>query len=203
MLHKRLSAFRRMVIFKVGSIEIEGVIINLKKNKTTLIFLVEKAPNHFGSLWPKTQSVLQRNEKDMFQMFWSWTHCQCLQERKSIMGTSKEKFELGPEFIGKTIEVSQDLGSESVEPQVVDESPAVEIPAVYGSRTVDESQLKTTDSTQKAVKTHLNVGLQAAGVMNENSSHVTKTEKKKNSIKSPETKKYVNRPCSYVARHEH
>ena len=86
---------------------------------------------------------------------------------------------MGPEFIGKTIEVSQDLDSESVEPQVIDETPAVDkIPAVDGSRAIEESQLKTTDSTQEAVKTHLNVGAQAAGVMNEKSSHVTKTEKK-------------------------
>ena len=43
--------------------------------------------------------------------------------------------------------MSRGLGSELVEPQVVDG-----IPAVY------ESQLKTTESTQEAVKTHLNVG---------------------------------------------
>ena len=91
----------------------------------------------------------------------------------------KEKFGLGPEFIGKPIEVSQDRGSKSVEPQVVDETQAVDgSQTVNGSRTVDESQLKTTDSTQEAVKTHLNVRAQAAGVMNEKSSHVTKTEKK-------------------------
>ena len=62
-------------------------------------------------------------------MFWSWTHCQCLQERKSIMGTiqnvSQGKIWI-PEFTRKTIEVSQDLGSESVEPQVVDEITAVD-----------------------------------------------------------------------------
>ena len=46
----------------------------------------------------------------------------------------KEKFGLDPEFTGKPIEVSQDLGSKSVEPQVVDEMPAVdEIPAAPGS----------------------------------------------------------------------
>ena len=55
---------------------------------------------------------------------------------------------------------------------MVDESPAIdEIPAVNKSWTVDESQLTTTDSTQEAVKTHLNVGEQAAGVMNEKSCH--------------------------------
>ena len=85
----------------------------------------------------------------------------------------KDKFGLGPEFIGKTIEVSQDLGSESVEPQVVDETPAV-----------DGTQLKTTESIQEAVKTHLHVGAQAAGVMNDKSSHVTITEKKVDSLKS-------------------
>ena len=97
---------------------------------------------------------------------------------------------MGTEFIGKTIEVSQDLGSESVKPQVVDESPALdEIPAVDGSCTVDESQLKTTDSTQEAVKTHLNVGEQAAGVMNEKSSHVTKTEKKVDNLRVSKRKR--------------
>ena len=96
----------------------------------------------------------------------------------------KEKYGLGPEFIGKTIEVSQDLGSESVEPQVVDE-----IPAVDGSRTFDDSQLQTTDSTQEAVKTHLNVGEQAAGVMNEKSSHVTKTEKKVDNLRVSKRKR--------------
>ena len=45
-----------------------------------------------------------------------------------------------------------------------------------GSQIIDGSQLKTTESTQEAVKTHLNVGAQAAGVMNDKSSHVTKTE---------------------------
>ena len=85
----------------------------------------------------------------------------------------KEKLGLGPEYTGKPIELSQDLGSESLEPQVVDESSAFdEIPAIDGS------QLKTTDSTQEAVKSHLNVGAQAAGVMNDKSSHVTITEKK-------------------------
>ena len=58
----------------------------------------------------------------------------------------KDKFGLGPEFTGKTIEVSQDLDSESAQPQMVDETPAV-----------DGSRLKTTESTQEAVKTHLNV----------------------------------------------
>ena len=38
----------------------------------------------------------------------------------------KEKFGLSPEFSRKTNEVSQDLGSDSVEPQVVDEIPAVD-----------------------------------------------------------------------------
>ena len=38
----------------------------------------------------------------------------------------KHTFGLGPEFTGKTIEVSQDQCSESIEPQVVDESPAVD-----------------------------------------------------------------------------
>ena len=85
---------------------------------------------------------------------------------------------MGSEFIGKTIEVSQDLSSESVEPQVVDESPAVD-----GSRTVDECQLKTTDSRQEAVKTHLNVGEQAAGAMNEKSCRVTKTERKVDNLR--------------------
>ena len=46
------------------------------------------------------------------------------------MGTrqnvSQVKFGLGLEFSGKAIEVSQDLGSESVEPQVADKSPAVD-----------------------------------------------------------------------------
>ena len=80
--------------------------------------------------------------------------------------------------------MSQDLGSESVKPQVVDESPALdEIPAVDGSCTVDESQLKTTDSTQEAVKTHLNVGEQAAVVKSEKSCCVTKTEKKVDSLR--------------------
>ena len=60
----------------------------------------------------------------------------------------KEKFGLGPEFIGKkTIEVSQDLGSESVEPQVVNESPAVD-----GSRIVEESQLKQLIAHKKLSK---------------------------------------------------
>ena len=61
---------------------------------------------------------------------------------------------------------------------MVDESPAV-----------DESQLKTTDSTQEAVKTHLNVGEQAAGVMNEKSSHVTKTEKKVDNLRVSKRKR--------------
>ena len=68
---------------------------------------------------------------------------------------TKEKFWLYPEFTEKTIEVSRDLGSESVEPQVVDETQAVDV-----SQTIDGSQLKTTESTQKAVKTHLNVKAQ-------------------------------------------
>ena len=71
----------------------------------------------------------------------------------------EDKFGLGLEFTRKTIEVSQDLGSESVGPQVVDETLAVNV-----SQTVDGSQLKTTESTQEAVKAHLNVGAQAAGV---------------------------------------
>ena len=74
---------------------------------------------------------------------------------------------MGPEFTSKTSAVSQDLGSESIEPLAVEES-----------WTVDGSQLKTNDSTQEADKTHLNVGAQAAGVMNDKPSHVTKTEKK-------------------------
>ena len=90
---------------------------------------------------------------------------------------SRKKLDWAQSSLEKTIEVRQDLGSESVEPQVVDKSPAVdEIPEVDGSRAIEESQLKTTDSTQEAVKTHLNVGAQAAGVMNDKSSHVTKTE---------------------------
>ena len=42
-------------------------------------------------------------------------------------------------------------------------------------------KLKTTESTQEAVKTHLNVGAQAASVMNDKSSHVTIKEKNNNS----------------------
>ena len=72
----------------------------------------------------------------------------------------KDKFGLGPEFTGKTIEVSQGQGSEWVEPQVVDETAAVDQP---------KKQLK---APPEAVKTHLNVGAQAASVMNEKSSQV-------------------------------
>ena len=90
---------------------------------------------------------------------------------------------MGPEFPGKTIEVRQDLGSESVEPQVVVETPAVEETKAFDeSQTVDISQLKATESTQEAVKTHLNVGAQAAGVMNDKCSHVTMAEKKVNNL---------------------
>ena len=86
--------------------------------------------------------------------------------------------------------MSQDLDSESVEPQVVYEIPAVdEISAVDGSQTVDGSQLKLTDSTQEAVKTHLNVGAQAAGVMDNKSSHLTKTEKKVGNLRVSKRKR--------------
>ena len=96
----------------------------------------------------------------------------------------KENYGLGPKFNGKMNEVSQDLGSESVEPQIVDESLGVD-----GSRTVDESQLKITEITQEAVKTHHNASAQATGVSNEKSSHVTKTEKKVDNLKDSKRKR--------------
>ena len=71
----------------------------------------------------------------------------------------------------------------------------VDVTSVFdGSQTVDESQAvygsqqKTTESTQEAVNTHLNVGAQAAGVMNYKSSHVTKTEKKVDNVRIPHEK---------------
>ena len=89
----------------------------------------------------------------------------------------------------------------TVEPKGVDETPTVDV-----SRAVDGSQLKTTESTPKAVKTHLNVGAQAAGVMNDKSCHEAIIKKKVDNLriskekefpmKSSETKKYVNWPCS-------
>ena len=57
------------------------------------------------------------------------------------------------------------------------------LPAVDGSQTVGGSQVKTTDSTQEAVKTYLDVGAQAAVVMIEKSSHATKTEKKVKNVR--------------------
>ena len=54
---------------------------------------------------------------------------------------------------------------------------------------VNEIQLKTTDSTQEAFKTHLNVGAQAVGVMNEKSSHVAKTEKKVDNLRVSKRKR--------------
>ena len=90
----------------------------------------------------------------------------------------KEKFGFGPEFTKRTIEVRHDLISESVEPQMVDEIPAV-----------DGSQLKTTKSTQEAIKTHLNVGVQTAGVINDKSSHVTLSEKKVENLRVSKRKR--------------
>ena len=50
---------------------------------------------------------------------------------------------------------------------MVFEIPAIdEIPAVDGIQRVDGSQLKTTESTQEVVRTHLNVGAQASGMTN-------------------------------------
>ena len=76
---------------------------------------------------------------------------------------------------------------------MVDETPAV-----------DGHQLKTTESTLEA---HSNVRAKAAGVMHDKASHVTITEKIVNNLrvqkekefpmKSSETNKYVNRPCSF------
>ena len=53
----------------------------------------------------------------------------------------KQKFEFGPKFTGKTIEVIHELGSESAEPQVVNKIPVV-----------DGSQLKQLMALKKLSK---------------------------------------------------
>ena len=50
-------------------------------------------------------------------------------------------------------------------------------------------QLKTSESTQEAFKTQLNVGTQALGVMNDKSSHVTITEKKVDNLRVSKRKR--------------
>ena len=74
---------------------------------------------------------------------------------------------------------------------MVDETPIVDkIPAVDGSQKVYGSQLKTSESTQEAFKTQLNVGTQALGVMNDKSfSHVTITEKKVDNLRVSKRKR--------------
>ena len=70
------------------------------------------------------------------------------------------------------------LNAKKISSQVVAETPAV-----------DESQFKTTESTIKAVKTQLNVGAQAAGVISDKSSHVTIMEKKVDNLRISKRKR--------------
>ena len=107
--------------------------------------------------WPENQSVFQRNEKDMFQIF-GVGHIANVNKKEKA---SQEQYKMFSKKIWIWPRVQwknncSELGSDSVEPQVVDETPAVD-----ESQTVDGSELKTTESTQEAVKTHLNVGAHA------------------------------------------
>ena len=171
------------VLFGVGSGTYK-VDVNLSKRPPTILAVDAQQIHLSFEEWKRhVSNVLELDTLQCLQEKASW------EQYKMFL---KDKFGLGPELTGKTIEVSQDLGSESVEPQVVDEIRAVdEIPAVDGIQTVDGSQLITTESTQEAFKNHLNVGAQATVVINDKSRQ-----------KRSETKKYVNRPCSYVTRHE-
>ena len=103
---------------------------------------------------------------------------------ETIQNVSQGKIGIGPRLHRKKIEVSQDLVSESVVPQVVDE-----ILAVDEISAVDGSQLKTTERTQKLSKPHLNLGAQAVGAVYDKSSHVTITGKKGDNLRVSKRKK--------------